>query len=258
MARGPAKIPPEELRKLIPENKKWFEIYENHAKAPTTKEYRDKVRSFLEYKLHNQEAFSLLDRTDVSNFIAMLERVGFDAQSTDTFISAISGCAKILHKEYPDTFTSSWLDDLLPERKNADGKSTGKVLTLEQISLIKKYTFEQGNKVEQYIFNKLFCEGTKLEEIQGSEKEGFAEDVDFIDEANKYFSKITRYIEKKTYKETARINSAHFKLSHQKYFFPCPFCQKKIENIAENWILVRTEYYDEYRLVHADCKERIQ
>ena len=182
-----------------------------------------------------------------------------EGRGTDSFISSISTCAKILHEEYPEIFTSSWLDSLLPKRKNEEGDPTGEAFTLNQISLIKKYTLELGNDIEIFIFYKLFREGdTKLEDLQSGGKNDFVGDVNFIDEANKYFRKITRYLKKETHKKTARINSAHFKLSHKAYFFYCPYCQLYIENVKENWILVQTDYYDEYRLVHAACKEKVK
>lgn len=261
MARGPARIPLEELGELSSENKKWFEIYENHTKAPGTKEYRDQVREFLEYKNHNRKPFPEFEKTDVSNFLEMLERAGFKAGGINTYVSVINACTKILHEEDSETFTLSWLDGLLTKRKKKEeeSESPGEVLTVEQISLIKKYNREQGNEITRYIFDKLFRGGVQLEELQNIGKHDFEKDIDFINESTKYFRKITSYlIERKVYTETAIINSKHFKLSHQAYFYQCPFCKEEFENVNENWILVRTEYDAEYRLVHAACKGKLK
>ncbi len=257
MARSSVKIPPEELGELSPENIKWFEVYEKHANAPKTKEYRDKVRQFLEYKKHNQKPFSSFEQADVSNFIAMLEREGYKAGGTDPFISAISKFAEILRGEYPETFPPSFLSNISKSRKNEAGESSGEVLTLGQISLIKKYTLEQGDLFEKYIFEKLFREGVQLEKLQIMGENDFDGENDFIYKANLYFKKITQYLTKSgKYKKTTNINSEHFKQSHQAYFFLCPTCQKRIENVAENWVLMRTSFNDEYHLVHTACKEK--
>jgi site-specific recombinase XerC len=260
MARGTAKISSDELGELSSENKKWFEVYENHAKAPKTKEYRDQVREFLEYKNHNRKSFQAFDQTDVSNFIEMLEHAGFQAGGINTYISAINACAKILHEEDSEAFTLSWLDGLRTKRKNKEeSESPGEVLTVEQISLIKKYNREQGNEITRYIFDNLFRGGVQLEELQNIGKHDFREDIDFINESAKYFRKITSYlIKSKVYTETAIINSKHFKLSHQAYFYQCPFCKEVFENVNQNWILLRTKYDTEYRLVHAACKGRLK
>ncbi len=257
MAKSSVGIPPHLLGELSQENSKWFELYENHPQAPKTKSHRNKVRKFLEYKEHNQKPFYFFGQADVDNFIAMLKSAGYKGGGIDPFISAISKCAEILREEYPQTFPPSFLSSVSKSRKNEARESSGEVLTLGQITLIKKYTLEQGDLYEKYIFEKLFRRGVQLEELQFMGKNDFDEDIDLIYRANQYFKKITQYLtDQGEYKKTTNINSEHFKQSHQAYFFLCPTCQERIENIDENWVLVRTKFDDEYRLVHAACKEK--
>jgi hypothetical protein len=259
MAKSRVGISPDLLGELSQENSKWFEFYENHPKAPKSKSHRNKVRSFLSYKEHNQRPFYSFGNADVENFKAMLKRSDFKGGGIDPYISAISKCAKILREERPDIFPPSFLSNISKSRNNEASESSGEVVTLKQISLIKKYTLEQGDLYEKYIFEKLFHQGIQLEELKTIGKEDFSRDVDLIYRANQYFKKITQYlIEKGEYARTKNINSEYFKLSHQAYFFLCPFCQERIENIAGNWILVRTEFDNEYRLVHAACKDKLK
>jgi len=258
MAKSSVRIPPGLLGELSQENNKWFEFYEKHPNAPKTKSYRKKVRYFLEYKGHNQKPFYSFGEAEVNNFLDMLKSAGYN-RGIDTFISAISKCAKILREEYSDIFPPSFLSSISKSRKNEASESSGEVLTLRQISLIKKYTLEQGDLYEKYIFENLFRRGVQLESLKVVEKIDFDEDVDFIYKANQYFKKLTSHLtEQGEYAKTTYLNSDHFKKSHQAYFFPCPFCQGRIENIAENWILVRIEFDDEYRLVHAACKDNLK
>lgn len=257
MARGSVKIPAQELSELSKENEKWFEIYERHSNAPKTKAYRDQVKEFLKYKRHNRKPLQSFDKKDINNFIEMIDSMGFKAVSADSYISVINSFARILNEEDSATFPLSWLNGILTERKNkiSNAESPGEVLSVDQLSLIKKFTQDQGNKIWEYIFNKLFREGIQLEKLQIDGKHEIDVDIDFINESTKYFQKITTYLkEKGVYTKTTIINSKHFKLSHKAYFLLCPFCKKEFENVDKNWILIRTEYDNEYRLVHAACK----
>lgn len=259
MAKSDVEIPPDLLGELSPENSKWFELYENHRLAPKTKSHRNKVRKFLEYKEHNQKPFYLFGQAEVDNFVTMLKSVGYNTGGINPYISAISKCAYILREEYPKTFRPSFLSNVSKSRKNEARKSSGEILSLGQISLIKKYTLEQGDLHEKYIFEKLFSRGVQLEELKVIGRNDFDEDIDFIYKANQYFKKLTTYLtEQGGYAKTTNLNSDHFKKSHQAYFFLCPICQERIENTAENWILVRTELDNEYHLVHATCKDKLK
>jgi hypothetical protein len=258
MPRGDGKIDPKELGELSPENNKWFEIYFNHSKAPKNKGYKNKVKSFLEYKEHNQKPLDLLVDDDVKNFIDMLKRSGFGINGINPYINAISACAKLLREEYPISFSPLFLINISNLLSiNEEIKPSGEVLTLGQIDIIKKYTIEECDIYENYIFTRLFCEGVKLEELKISGKNYFSEEIDFDGKARKYFKKLTQQLKKhEKLDNITNINSEHLKKSHRAYYFLCPFCQKRFENIAENWILMRTEFNDEYRIIHALCKDK--
>lgn len=259
MAKGTARIPPSMLDELIQENKRWFELYENHPRAPQSKSYRNKAKKFLQYKEHNQKPFHLFKQADVDSFIDMLKSAGYDSSGISPFICAISGCAKILREEYPNDFSPSFLSGISNAIPKSVSEPSGEVLTLGQISLIKKYTFEQGDLQEKYIFEKLFRRGIQVEELKATGRDDFGENVDFAYKANQYFKKLTRYLaEQGEYIRATNLNSDHFKKSHQAYFFLCPICQERIENLAENWILARTELDEEYRLVHAACRGKLR
>jgi hypothetical protein len=258
MAKRSVRIPPELLGEVSEENRKWFEIYCNHPKAPKSKSYRKKIKNFLEYKDHNQKPFYTFNQIEVDKFIEMLIDAGYGGGGIDPFISAISRCAQILRDEYPDTFPSTFLISISKSRINEVSKSYGGVLTLLQLSLIKKFTIEQGDSFEKFVFEELFQKGVQLEELQSNGRSNFDSSVDYIYKANQYFRKLTQYLrEKGEYANTKNINSEHFKQSHQAYFFTCPICQEKFENLEENWVLVRTEFDSQYRLVHAACKDRL-
>jgi hypothetical protein len=247
MAKKNVRIPQKLLGELSRENRKWFEFYENHPSAPG-KAYRSKARKFLEYKKHNQKPFPAFDDTDVQIFIEMLKSAGYGS-GINGYIGAISGLAERLRTEFTQDFRPSFLTNISRFAVDEESKSSGIVLTQRQISLIKKYTLEKGSELEIYFFEKLFRQGVQLERLQIIGQEEFGEDIDFIYQSRQYFKRVTRYL-----KSEENINAEHFKLSHQAYFFKCPNCEKETENIAENWVLIRTEFDDEYRLVCAGCK----
>lgn len=259
MAKRDVIIPPHFLGEVSEENKKWFKIYCDNPKAPKTQSYKDKVRKFLEYVKHNKKPLYEFEQADVEIFIEMLMDAGYGGGGIDQFICAISGCARILRKYDPVTFPPSFLSSISPTlRMNEESKSSGDVLTLKQLSLIRKFTLEQDDRVDKFIFEALFRQGVQLEELQSIGKRDLDSSLDYKYKANQYFKKLTEYLKKhREYAKVKNVNAEHFKQSHQAYFFPCPICQKEFENIAENWVLVRTEFDSEYRLVHAACKDRL-
>ena len=50
------------------------------------------------------------------------------------------------------------------------------------------------------------------------------------------------------------LTSTVIKRTHEKFFLACPKCGSKVENLAENWVLVRFDKDPEYRLVCSKCK----
>ena len=69
---------------------------------------------------------------------------------------------------------------------------------------------------------------------------------------NRYFKKLAEHLEKEGFPR--KINSKTIHRSHDAYFLICPTCGNKTENVETNWILVRTEFDDNYRLVCSKCK----
>ena len=112
---------------------------------------------------------------------------GTREEASTPYISAISKCAEILRAEYSDIFSSSFLSSISTLRKNEGSNSSGEVLSIRQISMIKKYTLEQGDLYEKYIFEKLFRRGVQLEKLQIIGESDFDGDIDFIYKANQVF-----------------------------------------------------------------------
>ena len=262
MARRKKEIPPEMLGEISQENAEWLIFYENHPKAPKTEHYRNYVREFLCYINHNQKSFTKFTENDADNFIGMLERVPFSGSGINNYIGAISGCARILREEKQDSFSPTFLINISKKRRKRqenECKPSSEYFTLRQISLIKKFTYEQCNDTDQFIFNELYYNGIQLVELQSIGKELLDSKIDYIHKANQYFLKITEHLkEMGEYFEENNINSEHFKQSHKDFFIRCPFCEQDVENISENWILVRTEFTDKYRIIHSPCKDKLE
>ncbi len=229
MAKRGVRIPPDLLGEVCEENRKWIEIYENHPKASKIKNYKSKFTRFLRYIEHNQKPFYLFDQADVDKFIDMLIDSGYGGGGIDQFIHAISSCAQILRDEYHDQFPSSFLINVSKSLINEESKSYGEVLNLKQLSLIKKFTLEKGDTFDQFVFEELFQKGVQLEELQSIGIRNSDTSINYKNKATKYFRKLTQYLQNQgEYFKAKNINSEHFKLSHEAYFFLCPICAREI------------------------------
>lgn len=254
MAKKSIKIPESELGELSKENERWFNVYYNHPNAPKTEDYKNRVRDFLCFKKHNTKPFENFKLNDIENFKKMLKDSKYE-NGINQYVSAISSFAKFLRKNYPETFPRSFLVDVASLREKGDSKPSGEVLSLTQISYIKKFNYEKADNYEKFIFEKLFNQGIQLEELQEIGNKELEDNINYISKANQYFIKITEYLKnQRVYPELKNINSDHFKKTHQANFLLCPNCQKETENIAENWVLVRTEFDKQYHLVCINCK----
>lgn len=254
MPRRGVTIPESELGELSKENGRWFDVYYSHPNAPKDKNYKNKVRKFLCFKKHNTKSFENFKLNDIEEFKKMLKDLNYE-NGINQYLSAISGFAEILRNDFPDKFPRSFLINVASLQEKRASKPSGEVLSLTQISYIKKFNDEEADKYEKFVFEKLFNQGVQLEELQEVGNKELEGNINYISKANQYFINITEYLSKqKVYPESKNINSDHFKKTHQANFLLCPNCQKKTENIAENWVLVRTEFDKQYRLVCINCK----
>ena len=286
MAGSDAKIPPKLLGKIHPKNKEWFNLYdENNA---LTASYKKNIKEFLKFTEHNNRRFNEFTLNDVEKYRDMLiETAEFTSNSAGDVISAVSGFKNWLIDNTKD-FRPEFLYGILtlkPERE--DSKNPRETLGTEQIFWIKKYNQEQGTIYDTYIFELIFQLGINqnqlvlcLPKYKNLEKESFvykdeseipynskiAQLLGETDDINEdklrhemtnvsrgYFKRMTAYFNEE-YGFEKKINATNVRKSHEVYFVPCPNCREKTEYIAKNWILLRAEFNDEYRLVCAKCK----
>ena len=283
------KIPKEFLGEISEENQRWFDLYQD-------KNYRSQIKRFLRYKEHNNKPFHLMTIDDIRKFADMLDNLEnpYKSNGFNNFIYGIAALAKTLREKQGKPFGKDFLVDITAPlvKPTKDTESPGEVLTLEQIRGIRKYNKEQKTIYEEYIFELLFQLGITIEDInyckpkyQNNKENIFdidgrkkfpynkkiatllekltpesREELDNKDFNNNYVSaylqKATAFLEREIKYKGKDISKNHMTKSHNAYILSCPNCERKIENIAKNWILVRAEIDDEYRLVCAECKGR--
>ena len=73
-----------------------------------------------------------------------------------------------------------------------------------------------------------------------------------------YFKKVTTYLKSiaGVWKKERSLNYSDILKSHEIYMIKCPNqnCGELSENFQKNWVLVKTEFDTEYRLVCSQCK----
>ena len=75
------------------------------------------------------------------------------------------------------------------------------------------------------------------------------------DMSNKYLERITKNLiqEGNFYKDT-NLNMFDIRETSKDFFLECPNCKRRLENVSRNWVLAKTDYDDDFRLVCCICK----
>ena len=225
---------------------------------------------------------------DITNFIGILDRLNQKTSQKNNYISAANAFRVFLLEQHPDLFDPSFLDGLISLKKQSDSSPERIALNPDQLFLIRKYADVKPKPLTIYIFELYFQLGIQKKDIQyctvqnaDLEKMEFRKDKNVIKYNNVIQNLLLKYRnELKDANLSASSASDKFEtltswliknnaagqyfdsplcwedvnFSHSLYILTCPVCQRKHENIASNWVLVKTEIENEYRLACVQCK----
>lgn len=263
-------------------NKKWFDEYIEHHHPEG---YNSLVERFLRFSDFQNRPFDTFVIDDLDRYKRILEVSG--RRSGNDFY-AIKNFRNFLRDKYQKQFGETFLPNLsrfIPRTQKS--KTNGMVLSLPQISYIRKYN--KSDIYDEYVFEVLFQLGVQKEYLKFCLPvyadpanrlfvlKGKKEPIPYNDKIetllskikdakkledkikkinHQYFYKITDYLRDdiKIFPENRKLNSSDILVSHQAYFFTCPNCGDKFENIAENWILAKMEVDNQNRLFCTQCK----
>lgn len=253
------------LKEIAPQNKEWFDKY--RTKTPN---YYANVQEFLEFcAFKNDKFISQLGRNDIDLYIATLKDCGARPNTINRRLSALSGFGNFLHTNYPDTFDKNFFSDKPSHEKIKEiNPKEIQALDLKQLHYIREYNHRSVKSAkDEYIFELFYQLGITEEELLARQfPEPRNKQVDEIIKKvpkgvvkkgtiDSYLIRITNeLIDKKVYDKTRKISSYDLTESHKAYFFQCPNCKLFFENISKNWVLVRMESDQDYRLFCFQCK----
>lgn len=288
------RIQEEFLGEIRKDNQRWFDLYKAknknyHSQIRRFLRYTkhneksldlitvDDIREFADMLENLEKPYK---RSGFNNFI-------FGVSELAKFLRDEIG------EPFPEEFlTNITAKEMGIIKENEGTDSYGKALTQNQLWGIRKYNQIQETRVEEYFFEILFQLGVTIEDLdsckpkyQNSSEKWFgfnkdpkknltynkkietvierlsAEDKKEINNAvvdnneiTKYLKRVTTFLKKEINYTGKNINKDHIKKSHEVYILPCFNCGGKLENLADNWLLVHTESDENFRLVCVECK----
>ncbi|MEN6459758.1 MAG: hypothetical protein ABFC94_00105 [Syntrophomonas sp.] len=213
--------------------------------------------------------------------IAMLEYEMSDDR-IKFITSSISTLAEYLKDKYPDKFGRYFLKDL--ERLEGEEKKNipSRALSQIELSLVKELIKrDKLNKLE-YIFTVLYYTDIQKSDFKiynpkcANFENGYFEldgrRVKITEPIRKvlqkvkgikitpamilyHFKIVAHYLHSKGFYENGKpFTFDDIKKTREKYFIKCPCCDAAVENIAENWVLVRYDFSEQKVLVCNNCK----
>ncbi len=282
-----ASFPKELLTKVIESNNKiWIEQYKTMTNF--SKGYYQKLENFFRFHKFTNKPFNLFVLKDVEEYIEVLFDNDYAPNLIDSVISNLSSFKNFLIVQYPDNFSQSFLSNILSlkigtkEKKYAESRP----LTYKQLTHIKQYI--KSNIRTEYIFNVFYQLGIDKKNFHVCspnnavrEKNSFVKENIEIEFNFVIAELLTRVMLEPNFKATPNMISAHLKKiqmylsdnnlleedqtityndiikTHERFFFICPNCDRKKENISSNWILVKTSINNELQLICSECKGQL-
>ncbi|WP_068777892.1 hypothetical protein [Paenibacillus sp. GM2] len=282
-----ASFPKELLTQVIESNNKiWIEQYKTMTNF--SKGYYQKLENFFRFHKFTNKPFNLFVLKDVEEYIEVLFYNDYAPNLIDSVISNLSSFKNFLIVQYPDNFSQSFLSNILSlkigtkEKKYAESRP----LTYKQLAHIKQYI--KSNIRTEYIFNVFYQLGIDKKNFHVCspdnavrKKNSFVKENIEIEFNFVIAELLTRVMLEPNFKATPNMISAHFKKiqmylsdnnlleedqtityndiikTHERFFFICPHCDRKKENISSNWILVKTSINNELQLICSECKGQL-
>ena len=265
-------------------NKIWFEDFQVHTDNIT---YHNNIERLLKLKIFSDRPFNTYDMDDIFNFCELLESLPVSPSTINNYLSAIVTFKDYLINKFPNDFNKLFLSEVGDLRQKGLKQFERIPLNPYQLNLIRKYT--DTKPITKYIFEIFFQLGIDKKDIEfcniqniNYEKMEFKTNKDPIkynvviqnillkysgviskvplttDKASSRFETITGYLIKNNangkYSKKRLLCYEDIKMSHDLFIFTCPNCKVKHENLASNWVLAKTEFEEEYRLVCSLCK----
>jgi hypothetical protein len=274
---------------INPENNLFLIAFKNNNRFYKSGYYQN-IENFLKYKGISTKPLSSLTADDVEMYRDDMWKEGVGSKRTDAIISAISTFKKYLitEKSFPDNFLQR-IEDLRINDKSLSDKSV--IFSREQLFEIR--AFNEQHSTFEYVFEVLFQLGVDKKDLifctpHNADKARHA----FINEKKgifikynnrindlfslncdeqelkkvitnidyQYFQKLTNYLrEEKNIiirPKPQQIIYSDIIKSRDYFIFRCPNenCSQFVENLAQNWVLVRTDFEADYRLFCNECK----
>ncbi|MVP00554.1 hypothetical protein [Paenibacillus lutrae] len=281
---GKASFPKELTAKEIESNNKnWIDQYK--AMTDFDKGYYQKLENFFKFHKFTNKPFNLFVQKDVEEYIKVLFDNDYAPNLIDSLISHLSSFKNFLIEQYPDNFNQSFLNNILSlkigtkEKKYAESRP----LTYKQLVLTKQYI--KSNIKTEYIFQVFYQLGIDKKNFHicsldnvVEEEHAFVKDNILIKYNSVIEELLTRVSLEPNFKATSHMITDHLRgiqthlsennmleegqtltyndiiKSHKRFFFICPHCDEKRENLSFNWALVKTNYNNEMQLFCSSCK----
>lgn len=264
----------------LPENRLWLKKFEE---SPQSK-YISDLSKFLRYSDFEEISLSLYSLNEIEIFFNKLNEENYGDSQKNRFRLAIMGFWEFLCENFSDKFTSVDIIDYL-DKMGGEIEYNSKIIPpLSLMEIIKLRQELSSNSEDLYVFEILFQTGCSEEEFEEyllnkNDKEQiktkirkFLGDLNILrilDELDveqftwyrtkttNLFKRIKRILRENNLGMTNQeIKFALFKHTHDAFFIPCPNCGRRLENLADNWVLVREESDDRFYLVCKYCKGR--
>jgi C4-type Zn-finger protein len=260
------------LGELSENHRKYFNEYQLESSDPQGYFYR--IEEFLAFVAFlNKKTTQDINRDDINAYIQEMKCSKYTNTTISGRLSAIAGFRDFLLTNHSDQFGDKFLNDLPKHELSAEKKWEGRILRLEEISLIRKYnrqvsrtpirdsvifeSFYQLGLEKQLVENLVFNDDDlKMRpQLDDLVKKVRPEEIT-TSIINSYFERITFYLisEGVYLGGDKKLNSYDITKSHVANFITCPNCGRVLECTEKNWCFVRTEFDEEFHLVCVICQ----
>lgn len=248
--------------------------------------YYQKLEKFFKFIGYQNLPFNSFTKANVERYIEVMVDNNFSEDTINTLFGALSGYKNFHIKKNPSLFRKDFLFDLpinfFKNVKPSDAFAFNQI----QLNLIREYNRQKFQN--EYIFEIFFQLGIKKKDLaickpENHDRQSFcfrtangkeirynihiADILERVPEdqelkltemvTNYYLIKVTEFFRQQTppvYFKERPISYSDIIKSHKKYILNCPFCGQFNENVAKNWVLIKTEQNAGYRLVCSQCK----
>lgn len=236
------------------------------------------------FKFRGNWEISFKDYTEETFENYILELINSNA--SESRINFISGTfirmKDYFIKRYPNEFDEKFLSNIFMLDSNTTKNIPARSLTPAELSIIKMFIDEENQEKLQYIFNVFYYIGAKKKDfaIYNPRNADFknryyvynAKKYEFIDNNEEllkkvkgqkirytviahYFPRITHKLRSLGFYENDKtFTYDDIMKTRENFFFTCPCCGRKVENMSTNWVLVKYDKSNEEILVCSFCK----